>query len=76
MQSFVEDFLKFARNAIENWSHGLAQRFLTCGPRTPEGPRLFRKLNNFSQQINEVYILKKAKSEIENLKTLCKIEVI
>jgi hypothetical protein len=31
------------------------QRFLTCGPRTPGGPRLFRKLNNFSQQINKVY---------------------
>jgi hypothetical protein len=38
----------------------------------PGGPRLFRKLNNFSQQINKVYIRKKAKSEIENFKTLCK----
>jgi hypothetical protein len=37
---------------------------LTCGQRTPGGPRLFRKLNNFSQQINKVYIRKKAKSEI------------
>jgi hypothetical protein len=32
--------------------------------------RGFRKLNNFSQQIN------KAKSEIENFKTLCKSEGI
>jgi hypothetical protein len=32
--------------------------------------RLFRKLNIFSQQINKVYIRKKAKSEIENFKTL------
>jgi hypothetical protein len=34
------------------------------------GPRLFRKLNNFSQQINKVYMREKAKSEIENFKTL------
>jgi hypothetical protein len=40
------------------------------------GPQLFRKLNNFSQQINKVYIHKKAKSEIENFKTLCKSEGI
>jgi hypothetical protein len=37
---------------------------------TQGGPRLFRKLNNFSQQINEVKIRKEAKSEIENFKTL------
>jgi hypothetical protein len=40
------------------------------------GPQLFRKLNNFSQQINKVYIRKKAKYEIENSKTLCKSEGI
>jgi hypothetical protein len=61
----------------------LTQLFLTCGPRTPVvrdaysgGPRLFRKLNNFPQQINKVYIRKKAKSEIENYRTLCKSEGI
>jgi hypothetical protein len=54
----------------------IGQWFLTCGPRTPGGPRLFRKLNNFSQQINRVYVRKKAKSEIENVKTLCKREGI
>jgi hypothetical protein len=37
---------------------------------------MFRKLNNFSQQINKVYVRKKAKSEIENFKTLCKSEKI
>jgi hypothetical protein len=37
-------------------------------------PRLFRKLNIFSQQINKVKIRKKAKSEIEKFKTLCKSE--
>jgi hypothetical protein len=37
------------------------QRLLTCGSLTPGGPRLFRKLNNFSQQINEVYTSKKSK---------------
>jgi hypothetical protein len=42
----------------------------------PGGPRLFRKLNNFYQQINKVYVRKKAKSEIENFKTLCKSEGI
>jgi hypothetical protein len=57
-------------------SHHIGQWFLTCGPRTPGGPRLFRKLNNFSQQINKVYVRKKAKSEIENFKTLCKSEGI
>jgi hypothetical protein len=51
-------------------------RFLTCGPRTPGGPRLFRKLNNLSQQINKVHVRKKAKSETENTKTLCKSEGI
>jgi hypothetical protein len=52
-------------------SSSLIQRFLNCGPRTPGvrdaysgGPRLFRKLNNFSQQINKVYLFKKAKSKI------------
>jgi hypothetical protein len=30
----------------------------------PGGQRLFRKLNNFSEQINKVDIRKKAKSEI------------
>jgi hypothetical protein len=50
--------------------YNLQQRFLTCGP------RLFRKLNNFSQKINKVYIRKKAKSEILNFKTLCKSEGI
>jgi hypothetical protein len=44
--------------------HLLDQRFLTCGPRTPGGPRLFKKFNNSSQQINKVHIRKKAKSEI------------
>jgi hypothetical protein len=34
------------------------------------------KLNNFSQQINKVKIHKKAKSEIENFKMLCKSEEI
>jgi hypothetical protein len=47
---------------------GLVQRFLACGQRTPGGPRLFTKLNNFSQPINEVS-RKKAKSEIDNFKT-------
>jgi hypothetical protein len=37
-------------------------------------PRLFRKLNNFSQQINTVHTRKKAKSEIENFKTLCRMK--
>jgi hypothetical protein len=54
----------------------VVKRFLTCGPRTPGGPRLFRKLNNFSQQISKVYIRKKSKSEIENFKMLCKSEGI
>jgi hypothetical protein len=57
-------------------SNRLVQRFFTCGPRTRGGPRLFRKLNTFSQQINKVYIRKKAKSGIENFKTLCKSEGI
>jgi hypothetical protein len=34
------------------------------------GLQLFRKLNNFSQQINKVFLCKKAKSEIENFKKL------
>jgi hypothetical protein len=34
-------------------TYSLVQRLLTCGPRTPGGPRLFRKLNNFPQQINK-----------------------
>jgi hypothetical protein len=41
----------------------LEQQFLTYGPQTPGvhdaysgGPRLFMKLNNFSQQINKVKI--------------------
>jgi hypothetical protein len=54
----------------------LYQRLLTCGPRTPGFLRLFRKLNYFSQQINKVYIRKKAKSEIENFKKHCKSEGI
>jgi hypothetical protein len=54
----------------------LRQRFVTCGPRTPGGPKLFRKLNNFSQQINKVYVRKKSNSEVENFKTLCKSEGI
>jgi hypothetical protein len=54
----------------------LEQRFLTCGPRTPGGPRLFRKVNSFTQQIKKVYIRKEAKYEIENFKTLCKSEGI
>jgi hypothetical protein len=45
---------------------------VVCGPLG--GPRLFRKLNNFSQQINKVYFREKAKSEIENFKTLCESE--
>jgi hypothetical protein len=52
------------------------QRLLTCGTRTPGDLRLFRKLNNFSQQIYKVFYIKKAKSEIENFKTLCKSEGI
>jgi hypothetical protein len=62
--------------ARKNVSFRLYQRFLTCGPRTSGGPRLFGKLNIFSQQINKVFLRKKAKSEIENLKTLCKSEGI
>jgi hypothetical protein len=38
------------------------------------GPRLFRKLNDFSQQISKVYIRKKAKSEIENFKRYVKVK--
>jgi hypothetical protein len=52
----------------------LTQRFLACGPRTPGGPRLFRKLNNFSRRLMKYFYVKKAKSEIENFKTLCKSE--
>jgi hypothetical protein len=52
----------------------LEQRFLTCGPRTPGGPRLFRKLNNFSQQFNKAYIREKSKSEIENFKRSVKVK--
>jgi hypothetical protein len=47
--------------------YSVEQRFLTRGPRTPGGPRLFRKLNNFSQQINKLYIRKK-KIKIWNFK--------
>jgi hypothetical protein len=71
------DTSSYVRYGVLN---NLKQRFLTCGPRTPGGPRrlpgcprLFRKLNNFSQQINKG---KKAKSEIENFKMLCKSEGI
>jgi hypothetical protein len=50
------------------------QRFLSCGPRTPGGPRLFRKLNNFSQQINKVYIRKKQNLKFKILKRSVKVK--
>jgi hypothetical protein len=54
--------------------NALGQR-LTCGPRTSGGPRLFKKLNNFSLQINKV-LRKKTKYFTENFRTLCKSEGI
>jgi hypothetical protein len=63
----------------------LRQRLLTCGPRTPGGPR---RLLRGSATVCEIkyffpsrlrkytYVKKKAKSETENLKTLCKSEGI
>jgi hypothetical protein len=35
---------------------------------------MFRKLNNFSQQISKVYIRKKAKSELKILKRSVKVK--
>jgi uncharacterized C2H2 Zn-finger protein len=57
------------------YDNRLSQRFLTCGPRTPGGPRLFRKLNNFSQQINKVYIyVKKQNLKLKILKRSVKVK--
>jgi hypothetical protein len=47
---------------------GLDQRLLACGPRTPGDPRLIRKLNNFSQQINKVFYVKKQNLKLKILK--------
>jgi uncharacterized C2H2 Zn-finger protein len=56
----------------------LEQRILTCGPRTPGGPRLFRALNNFSQQINKayiyIYVKKKQNLKLEILKRSVKVK--
>jgi hypothetical protein len=58
----------------------LTQRFLTFGPRTPggprrliRGPRLFRKLNNFSQQIYKVFFVKKQNLKLKVLKRSVKV---
>jgi hypothetical protein len=48
------------------------QRLLTCGPRTPGGPRLFRKLNIFSQQINKD--AKKQNLKLQILKRSVKVK--
>jgi hypothetical protein len=49
-------------------------RFLTYGPRTPGGPRLLKKLNNFSQQINKVENVKKQKMKLKFLKRSVKVK--
>jgi hypothetical protein len=56
----------------------LSQRFLACGPRTLGGPRLFRKLNNFSQQIKKWYFYihtqKKQNLKLKILKRSVKVK--
>jgi hypothetical protein len=47
---------------------------LTCGLQTPRGPRLLRKLNNFSQQIYKVYICKKQNLKLKILKRSVKVK--
>jgi hypothetical protein len=63
--------VSYSAHAVVQWRGplGVHDAYSGC-------PRLFRKLNNFSQQINKLFLIKKAKSEIEDFKTLCKSEGI
>jgi hypothetical protein len=66
-------FLVDVNGHLDNFN-ALYQRFLTCGPRTPGGPRLLWKLNNLSQQIDKACFEKNQNLKLKILKRPVKVK--
>jgi hypothetical protein len=72
--SFISFYSPFLDLRLLLFFYSLIQRFLTCGPRTPGGSRLFRKLNHFSQQIKKYVYVKKQNLKLTIFKRSVKVK--